>query len=138
VLLADDELNDILLFQMAFKNVAPQDQLFVVRDGSEAISYLSGEDGYSDRTRYPLPEYAIFDLKMLRRSGFDAIAWVKSNERFRYLPIVVFSSSDRPQDINRAYALGANGYITKPVRHEELVSIVRAIHDFWRLAAKYS
>src|SRR5688572_8254076 len=136
VLLADDELNDVVLFKLAFNSVAPNDRLAVVRDGNEAIAYLAGDGDYSDREEHPLPEYVVFDVKMPRVSGFEAISWVKSQGHLRFLPIIMFSSSERPQDIHRAYELGANGYITKPVRHEDLIMVVKAIHGFWKIARK--
>src|SRR4051812_41361786 len=120
VLLVEDDLNDIFLVKRAFKMAHLQNPLQVVTDGQEAVNYLKGEAKYSDRTLFPLPKLIVMDIKMPRRTGFEVLEWVKSNRGpLRRIPVVIVSSSNNPTDINRAYELGANAYMVKPVNFKE-------------------
>ena len=102
-----------------------------VKDGEEAIEYLQGAGKYADREKFPLPNMLLLDLKMPRKNGFEVIQWVRLQPELKRLPIVVLSSSRENPDINRAYELGANIYLVKPVKLESLVEMVDALNLFW-------
>src|SRR5205085_3507162 len=128
VLLVEDDLNDIFLVKRAFKIAKIENPLQVVTDGLEAIQYLRGSGKYADRNTYPLPKLIVMDIKMPRRSGFDVLEWVKSDGRpLRRIPIVIVSSSDHHADINRAYELGANAYMVKPVDYRAVEHLFQSI-----------
>src|SRR6185437_12179425 len=93
VLLAEDDENDVLLFQTAFKKVGVSKLLVCVPDGEDAIKYLKGVGIYSDRIQYPLPCLLVTDLKMARYTGFDLLEWVQTQAQFNSLPAIVLSSS---------------------------------------------
>jgi CheY-like chemotaxis protein len=132
VLLVEDDLNDIFLVKRAFKMAHLRNPLQVVTDGQEAINYLKGESKYSDRQAFPLPKLIVMDIKMPRRSGFDVLQWVKGNGgTLRRIPIVIVSSSDNPSDINRAYELGANAYMVKPVNFKAVEHLFESITQYW-------
>ena len=134
VLLVEDDLNDIFLVKRAFKMAQMQTALQVVTDGQEAILYLKGDGKYSDRKVYPLPRLVVMDIKMPRRTGFEVLEWVKGNGRpLRRIPIVIVSSSDNPNDINRAYELGANAYMVKPVNFKAVEHLFESITNYWGL-----
>src|SRR6267154_5919432 len=104
VLLVEDDLNDVFLVKRAFKSAHIPNPLQIVTDGEEAINYLRGDGKYADRGAYPLPKLIVMDIKMPRLSGFDVLEWVKGDGKpLRRIPIVIVSSSDNPEDINRAY-----------------------------------
>ena len=109
VLLVEDDINDIFLVKRAFKMAHLENPLQVVTDGEEAMHYLSGHGKYEDRHVYPVPKLIVMDIKMPRMSGFDVLEWIKHDGRLRRIPVVIVSSSDRPEDIDRAYELGAGG-----------------------------
>jgi CheY-like chemotaxis protein len=134
VLLVEDDLNDIFLVKRAFKMAHLQNPLQVVTDGQEAVNYLKGEAKYSDRTLFPLPKLIVMDIKMPRRTGFEVLEWVKSNRGpLRRIPVVIVSSSNNPTDINRAYELGANAYMVKPVNFKEVEHLFESITQYWGL-----
>jgi CheY-like chemotaxis protein len=134
VLLVEDDLNDIFLVKRAFKIAQIKNPLQVVTDGQEAISYLRGEGKYSDRQAFPLPRLMVMDIKMPRLSGFEVLEWVKNRSGvLRRIPIVIVSSSDNPADINRAYELGANAYMVKPVNFRAVEHLFESITHYWGL-----
>jgi CheY-like chemotaxis protein len=80
-----------------------------------------------------LPKLIVMDIKMPRKTGFDVLEWVKSNGPLRRIPIVIVSSSDRAQDVNRAYELGANAYMVKPVDFRAVEHLFQSITHYWGL-----
>ena len=134
VLLVEDDLNDIFLVKRAFKSAHIHNPLQIVTDGEEAISYLHGEGKYADRRAYPLPKLIVMDIKMPGLSGFEVLQWAKRNGRpLRRIPIVIVSSSEEPADINRAYELGANAYMIKPMDYRAVEHLFESITRYWGL-----
>ena len=133
VLLVEDELNDIFLVKRAFKMAHLENPLQVVTDGEEATYYLSGKGKYADRKTYPLPRLIVMDIKMPRMSGFDVLEWIKHDGLLRRIPVIIVSSSDRSQDIDRAYELGANAYMVKPVNYQAVERLFESITHYWGL-----
>ena len=120
-LLVEDDANDVLFVQQEFKRTAKQIRLNVVSDGIEGMRYLEGKDLYKDRQKHPFPHVILLDLKMPRFSGFDFLEWLrfKAPDQLRFIPVVVLSSSNMPPDVSRAYALGVNSFLVKPVNWED-------------------
>lgn len=133
VLLVEDELNDIFLVKRAFKIAHLENPLQVVTDGEEATRYLSGEGKYADRDAFPMPKLIVMDIKMPRMSGFDVLEWIKHDGKIRRIPVIIVSSSNRPQDIDRAYELGANAYMVKPVDYHAVERLFESITHYWGL-----
>lgn len=134
VLLVEDDLNDIFLVKRAFKMARIQNPLQVVTDGEEAIHYLKGEGKYANRDIFPLPKLIVMDIKMPRKTGFEVLEWVKKDSKnLRRIPIVIVSSSDNPNDINKAYELGANAYMVKPMDYRAVEHLFHSITHYWGL-----
>jgi CheY-like chemotaxis protein len=131
ILVADDDTQDTMLVQMAAKRASLNLRLESVKDGEEAINYLMGRDRYADRQAHPFPSLMLLDLKMPRLGGFDVLDFVRRQPGLRRLPIVIFSSSDDPKDIQRAYDAGANSYLCKPHSNDDLSALLRALEDYW-------
>ena len=131
ILLVDDDENDVLLLQRAFKKASLHDWLRVVTDGHEAISYLGGRGVYADRERFPLPFLMLLDLKMPGTDGFEVLRWARGESDLKRLLIVVLTSSNLQTDVDRAYELGANSYLVKPVEFDEMVHMVQRFQAYW-------
>lgn len=132
-LLVEDDKNDMKLMEEQIKASSESIRVQWVSDGAEAVRYLKGEVEYSDRGRFPVPDVILLDLKMPRFSGFDFLEWLHhgSPQYQRLIPVVVISSSNEPSDVLRAYALGANCYVVKPLAWREFKDRVRALAVFW-------
>jgi CheY-like chemotaxis protein len=133
VLLVEDDLNDIFLVKRAFKMAQLENPLQVVTDGEEATHYLSGHGKYADREVHPLPKLIVMDIKMPRMTGFEVLEWIKNDGSLRRIPVVIVSSSNRPEDIDRAYELGANAYMVKPVNYRAVERLFESITHYWGL-----
>lgn len=120
-----------MLVQMAVERAALGLRLDTVKDGEEAINYLMGRSAYSDRQAHPFPSLLLLDLKMPRLSGFDVLEFVRRQPGLKQLPIIVFSSSDDPKDIRRAYDAGANSYLCKPHSNDDLAALLKALEEYW-------
>lgn len=132
ILLVEDNPDDVLLLQRAFKKAGLSHSLQVVSHGEEAVDYLAGGGGFADRAQHPFPALMLLDLQIPRRSGHEVLEWLRAQgEGLRRLPVVVFTSSREPRDINRAYELGANSYLVKPVSFDTLLDMVRELEHYW-------
>lgn len=131
ILLVEDSPDDALLIQRAFRKANLANPVQLVRDGEEAVAYLSGKAPYDDRVRFPLPVFMLLDLKLPRRSGLEVLAWVRQESVVKRLPVVVLTSSRESVDVNRAYDLGVNSYLTKPVGFEALLEMVKNVNLYW-------
>ena len=136
ILLVEDEENDAMLVQMAFKKNNIPNRVQWVKDGLEAVAYLNGSDTYADRKSFPFPEVLILDLKMPRMGGLELLSWIRDHPEFRVIPTIIMSSSRMQSDVEKAYNLGANTYMIKPNSFDELAILVKLTHDYWAASVK--
>jgi CheY-like chemotaxis protein len=130
LLIVEDDETDALILRKAFDRILANCALQVAADGLEAKRYLLGDGQFGDRTQYPLPTVILLDLRMPNMDGFAFLEWIRSASAYRLIPTVVYSASDDPSDIRRAYELGANA-----VMHKKLSS--EAVHETMRTFARY-
>ncbi|MBW4577110.1 MAG: response regulator [Aphanothece sp. CMT-3BRIN-NPC111] len=133
ILLVEDDPNDVLLIQRAFRKANVKHHLLVLEDGEAAVLYLSGKDRYQDRDRYPLPRLMLLDIRLPRKSGFEVLTWLRQQPGLKRLPVVVLASSTENGDIKQAYNLGANSYLVKPVAFDVLLEMVKTLNLYWLL-----
>jgi CheY-like chemotaxis protein len=131
VLIADDDDNDALLLQRAFKHNGLHRPAHIVQDGGEAIRYLQGDGPYADRVAHPFPNIVILDLKMPGVSGFDVLDWLNKNPDYRVIPTIVWSASADRRDVKHAFCLGAHAYLCKPVDYHQFDGMVARLLAFW-------
>ena len=136
ILLVEDREDDIFLVKKAFEKGWIDNPMQVVRDGVEAIHYLAGEGPYSNRAEYPLPDLILLDLKLPKVDGFDVVRWIRRQPGFSTIPVVVLTSSDAIRDVNRAYALGANSFLVKPLDFENFIELAKMLKAYWLKTSK--
>jgi len=135
-LLVEDSESDAILIRRAFVKGNIINPLQVVVNGDQAIAYLRGEGAFSNRAEYPLPELVLLDLKLPGIDGFQVLRWIRQQPELKALRVVVLTSSDRIQDVNLAYQLGANSFLVKPVDFERFVEISQALKGYWLWLSK--
>jgi CheY-like chemotaxis protein len=134
ILLVEDDGNDVLLLEHAFRKANLTNPIYAVNDGEQAIDYLYGRNQYADRQKFPLPILVLLDLKLPRKGGLEVLTWLREqHSALNRIPVVVFTSSRQARDINRAYDLGANSYLVKPADLEKLSDIVKVLDSYWFL-----
>jgi CheY-like chemotaxis protein len=129
ILLVDDNEDDVFIMRTVFRKVGISNPVQVLTNGEEAIHYLSGEGPFADRERFPLPAIILLDLNMPRVNGFEVLNWIRKQPGLKRLIVEVLTASSRPGDVERAFDAGANSYLVKPSRMEELIETMTAWHQ---------
>ncbi len=128
VLLIEDNPGDIRLTKEALRNGDVAVSLNVARDGVEALDFLHRQGSFATA---PRPDIILLDLNLPRKSGREVLSEIKVDPNLKRIPVLVMTTSRADQDIDRAYSLNANCYITKPMDLDEFLRIVKSIEDFW-------
>jgi two-component system response regulator len=131
ILLVEDNMDDELLTLRAFKQNQILNEVISARDGAEALDYLFGTGSYSGRDLSVQPQLILLDLALPRLSGLDVLRRIRADERTKLLPVVVLTSSKEQEDTVRSYALGANGYVRKPIHFAEFDQAVKTLGLYW-------
>lgn len=131
LLLVEDNPDDVLLAQRALRKAALPVSMQIVGDGDEAVAYLEGTGRFADRGRHPLPGLVLLDLKLPKRPGLEVLRWVRGQPGLDTTPVVVLTSSSEDEDVQKAYALGANSYLQKPVAFNGLVQLLGVLDLYW-------
>ena len=133
ILLVEDSEDDVELTLRALKARNLANQIFVARDGAEALEYFFGERAHPLKEFGVTPRVILLDLKLPKVDGLEVLRRLKADERTRSLPVVVLTSSREEPDIAAAYRLGANSYIVKPVDFEAFARAVSEVGLYWLL-----
>jgi chemotaxis family two-component system response regulator Rcp1 len=128
ILYVEDNPGDVRLVQETFKEWKVYNTLDTVKDGVEAIAYLRHTGPYSNTRR---PDLILLDLNLPRKNGAEVLAEIKQDENLRRIPVVILTASQAEEDIQKAYNLYANCYITKSIDLDQFINMIRAIENFW-------
>jgi two-component system response regulator len=128
ILLVEDGHVQALFVEAALASLPQLDLLHVTKDGAEAMEFLRGE---VQSMKGRLPDLILLDISMPKKDGFEVLAELKSDPRLRRVPVVVFSTSDSQEEIDRAYDKGASTFITKPVTLADLTHVLSRIAEYW-------
>jgi len=131
ILLVENRDDDASLVRRALHKAGVPNPFFAVQTGMEALSYLEGIGKYRNREKFPFPDIMLLDLKLPRMSGYDVIQSVRRNPEFKPLRIIVLTSQENLNDVNKAYELGANSFLVMPLEFENWDSMMRTLSSFW-------
>ena len=132
ILLVEDNPGDVRLTQEAFRDARMPIRMNVVMDGEEAIAYLRHFPPYENAVR---PDFILLDLNIPKRDGREVLAEIKADKLLQSIPVVVLTTSNAEQDIQKTYNLHVNAFINKPVDFDRFLDIVHKIEDFWLMTA---
>ena len=133
VLLVEDDPGDVLMTREAFEEHKIRNNLHVVTDGVEAVSFLRREEPYADA---PRPGLILLDLNLPRKDGREVLREIKADESLRSIPVVVLTTSEAEDDVLWSYSMHANAYVTKYVVFERFFRVVYQIYDFFVIVFK--
>src|SRR5438045_7432600 len=126
VLLVDDNVEDQLLTQFALKDSSCFEIVSCLNNGELAVAYFKGWHHYAQRSEYPLPDLLLLDLNMPLRNGFEVLRWLKTHPQPGLIKVLL-TSSEAEDDILKASALGAHGYVVKPATVNDMQSLDRRL-----------
>ena len=134
ILIAEDSQPDAELIAQTLKLAGVCNPLMFVSDGVAAIAYLMGDGMYANRDEFPLPGVLLLDLKMPRLGGIEVLEWCRTQPQLREILIIVVSGYRELHDVNRAYALGAQTFLTKPATETDILNIIKAHAVPWSVS----
>jgi two-component system response regulator len=131
ILLVEDNEDDVALTLRALERHNLRAQVSVARDGKEALDFLFCRGAYSGRDPHIMPDLILLDLNLPRMGGHEVLQQLRSDERSRYLPVVMLTSSVEERDVVESYRLGANSYVQKPVNFGDFLEATRQLGSYW-------
>jgi CheY-like chemotaxis protein len=131
ILLVEDNPRDEALTLRALKKSNIVNEIVVARDGVESLDYLFGTGNYAGRDMSEMPQMILLDLKLPKVDGLEVLRTIRTDERTRRLPVVIFTSSSEEEDLINSYNLGANSYVRKPVAFEQFLEATRQLGLYW-------
>jgi len=133
ILLVEDNPNDEELCLRALKKSNLANPIVVARDGEEALEYLFATGRYAGRDTQDLPGVVILDLKLPKVDGHEVLERIRKEERTRFIPVVILTSSDENLDKLQSYRLGANSHVRKPIKFDKFAEAVQQLGLYWLL-----
>ena len=136
ILLAEDNEADIKITLRAFDKAKIKNNVFVVRNGQEALDFVYHRGQYQDQHKYPRPDLILLDIAMPKVDGLEALKKLKSDEETYFIPVVMLTSSKNEQDVMKSFKNGAASYIQKPVTYDEFAKVVDVFNVYWHIVNK--
>ncbi len=128
ILLVEDNPGDVRLTKEALKDAKVLNEVYIAKDGVEALQFLHKEGSFADA---PKPDLILLDLNLPRKDGREVLAEIKKDTKLRRIPVVILTTSKADEDIIRTYDLHANAYVTKPVDLNRFIEIIHTLEEFW-------
>jgi len=136
ILLVEDDASQALLVDRVLRKTRLTNPLIALRNGDDAIAYLEGHGRYSDRELTPLPVLVLLDVHVPGKSGLEILSWLREQPALGHIPVVMLSGSGESEDIDRAFALGAESYLVKPVAFDALLDTVSSLGLAWTILGR--
>ena len=132
LLLVEDDPADAHLIQRGLQKIELPARVVHLVNGDQAVDYMAGDDGFTDREAHPLPWLILLDIKLPRRSGLEVLQWIRDQDGpIASTPVVIFSSSSHSVDIHHAYQSGANSFLVKPETSSQLEGMLSLLKSYW-------
>ena len=133
-LLIEGDLNDALLISQAINQAAPLVRVQLEKSAADAARYLKGEARVGDQKAYPMPDLILLDLDLPHFDGFEFLEWLRHEPSpICHIPVVMISGKNTPEDVTRAYQLGASSFVTKPAESTEYRKRMMILAGYWSL-----
>ena len=129
ILLVEDDLVDIMTVKRGFKEVGVLNELLIVNDGEQALDYLNNPI-------QGLPCVILLDINMPKMNGLEFLGQLKKHSFFKFIPVIMLTSSKEQQDVDNSFELGISGYILKPVDYQQFLSSIQVLNSYWTLQDK--
>lgn len=136
ILLVEDSPVDAKITTKALERGRVRNELHLVKDGLAAVDYLTNQNEYAEKDKYPRPDLILLDLHMPKMDGREVLEFIKNNVIFKSIPVIMLTTSEREEDILKSYEMGVNSYITKPVEFDDFLSAILAITEYWLVISK--
>jgi two-component system response regulator len=136
ILLVEDDPSHRLLIRKNLENHGVANDVYEVEDGQDALDYIYGVGKYEDRTRFPIPDLVLLDIKMPRVDGFGVLEKLKTDPKTKKIPVVMLTTSSRDEEIAKGYECGANAYVTKPLDFADFAKKLCDLKMFWVITAE--
>jgi CheY-like chemotaxis protein len=128
ILLVEDNEGDILLTIEAIRESRIDNDVSVVRDGAEAINFIEKRNNYSTAHT---PDLILLDINLPKRNGLEVLAYIKNNDRFKHIPVVILTTSSSPNDVLKAYNSYASSFITKPALANDFMRAIWSMEEYY-------
>lgn len=136
ILLVEDNEADIKITLRAFNKVDFKTNIYVVRDGEEALDFIYHRGKYQDAHKFPRPDLILLDIKLPKLDGFQVLENIKGNPDYKFIPVVMLTSSRDEEDVVKSYKYGAASFIPKPIDYQEFVKVVDGFNLYWQVINK--
>jgi CheY-like chemotaxis protein len=131
IVLVEDNPSDAELIIRSLRKHNLANKIVLLKDGAEALEFLCGQSGPLHQSGGPIPRVVLLDIKLPKVDGLEVLRRMKSDERTKDVPVVVLTSSNQESDIQEAYHLGVNSFVTKPIRFDEFAKVVAELGIYW-------
>ncbi len=128
ILLVEDNEGDIILTREAFDDAKIHITLSVVRDGKEALDFVSKQGKHTEAA---MSDMLLLDMNLPKKNGIEVLQFIKTNDELKHIPVIMLTTSSSQQDINASYSNYASCFITKPLEIKEFLTVVASIENFW-------
>ena len=138
ILLVEDDECDVELTLRAFGKIDFKNNIYVVRNGQEALDFVYHQGEYQDKEKYPRPDLMLLDINMPKMTGLEVLKELKAKSEYKSIPMIMLTSSKNDADVTQCYDHGANSYIPKPIDYKDFVQIVEGFNFYWHVINKLS
>jgi CheY-like chemotaxis protein len=134
ILLVEDREDDVVFLKRSLRKAGISMAVRVVQDGALALAYLQGDPPFSNRKKFPIPAIVFLDLYLPKKNGFEVLRWLRFQPQFKDIFVAVLTGAGNIDDIAHAYRLGANSFLTKPCRPEDIGNLATGFPSYWSVS----